>query len=526
MSVQLPPVKVVLLAVHYASHADIESLRPIASQFSHILRKELLLRILLTHIPETAPPSLYVRFVVEIATDNVPGDQRAVVDVSPIDSISDEKAQKKARKLSLLELSCPEFPYGDDGDPLTGFLLRRAYQLDLEAGMLKQLPDLLAPLIDRHTSIRAWVASTLLPLLRRNVQYYVSKDSTYSLVQFQQLTADSAVHYLLSETGQSEDGAEIIRRDLRGLVGPFLQHESRWIKSEEDKDENSVGWRYLLEWLVSQASQSWHLAMHAFEQWDGLGDVDFGDYAVETSLPKSRMQLANQSYVRAALAAAYSIPDATEDSLSGAHRIINKAKFLLNQQLLPSLQVAAEELPDMLTEESEHLQGDRPLASYTRNNLLDDSNPLTSPTKIATDFSMALVISAFLLTRMGVRCSIRKAAELVLLQDRHDQKNELIKLVSLIGVNGSKRDDAYWERLRLEIIWLHDWGSASLAVGKDATRGIFGMISRQEIEAELLKALLSNGRRSSLRTYETPWVDNLQVTMWQSPYTRIAASPR
>ena len=68
MSALLSPARVVLLAVHLATKSSIDALTALAAQHSKVLHKELLLRILLTCLPETLPSSEYVSLVERIGS--------------------------------------------------------------------------------------------------------------------------------------------------------------------------------------------------------------------------------------------------------------------------------------------------------------------------------------------------------------------------------------------------------------------------------------------------------------------------
>jgi hypothetical protein len=91
---------------------------------------------------------------------------------------------------------------------------------------------------------------------------------------------------------------------------------------------------------------------------------------------------------------------------------------------------------------------------------------------------------------------VRRAGELVFLQDEFDQKFLFSKLMSRIG-DGPKSDDKYWTKIRNEILWLRNWGADEHFEGTESIsgKGVFGQLPRESIEAELLKALLANTRK-------------------------------
>jgi hypothetical protein len=107
------------------------------------------------------------------------------------------------------------------------------------------------------------------------------------------------------------------------------------------------------------------------------------------------------------------------------------------------------------------------------------------------NFLQGLILSASVMTRLGIPYSVKRAGEMVLLRDAREQKGELVKLVRLVLNQASRSSDEYWIRARREILWLHNWGNPNAASG-DAKLGIFGLVSESDVETELLKAMLSS----------------------------------
>lgn len=514
MSLVLSPPKIVLLAVELATKADIDQLRHVAARHNSILRKDILLRVLLTYLPEALPSSKYVDFLEEIERGEYSESDYGDIDASAVEGLSDEEAAKKVRKLHLLQLSSPDTPPEAAEDSTTQFLLRRAYKVDEEAGLLDSLPDLLAPFLDHSPCIRTLMVSTILPLLRRNFEYYPTSPIPHSLYSFQHLPDRTAVGLLLDQTGEGAEDQGSIGRDLRGLVGPWLFNEKRWTTRRDGNgtedamnDQTSTGteqelcpgWAEVLEWLTTKASKSWRVAVGAIDQWDGPEDVDLGGYGAMW-LNEQEQEHLERTYARAALASAYLIPEASQEALSGAHSIITKIMGLLDQDPGSPLQNAASLLPPISATEVGNLLTAKN-ATWLRNDLLQESNPLTSPTKSATRLLYALTLSAYLLTRNGVPCNVRRAGELALLQDERDQKLEATKLIHNLSTNGPKSDDKYWIRARNDILWLRDWGSDEEGTTPgQQLKGVFGQLKREYLEVEILKALLANTRYSLARS--------------------------
>lgn len=501
MSLVLSAPKIVLLAAHLAAKADLDSLSCVAARHGSVLRKELLLRIVLTYLPETLKSEEYVSFIDEIEKGEYVANEHWDVDTSAVEHLTEEEAVKKVRKLQLLKLSWPEAPAEAEEDPLTLFLLRRSYKVDEEAGLLDQLPDLLVPFLDHSPCIRTWTISVLLPLLRRNHEYYPNDSIPLTLAAFEHLSDPAAVDLLLSQTGAREEDYHLAVRDLKGLLGPWLYNDKRWTKrtseeTEEDADDDGLvcpGWEQMLVWLTAQASTSWRVAVEVIDHWHSPEDVDLGGYA-RMWYNDEKQQYLEQRYARAAMASAYLIPEASTDALSGAYRIVLEVTKLLDEPI-PPLQVAAAILPPVPDLGSTNIMFSRN-TTYLRNSLLHKDNVLTKPSQLATTLLSALVVSAFLTTRAGSSMTVRRAGELALLRDELEQKTEALKLIHAISEHGPSSDDEFWIRARNEILWLRDWGAGdeSPAEEDQYCNGIFGRLSRELLEVEILKALLTHTR--------------------------------
>ncbi|TEA09975.1 Protein transport protein sec39 [Colletotrichum sidae] len=331
MSLVLPPPKLVLLAVHLAINADIDNLASLTSRYPIVLRKDLVLRILLTYLPETVNSSDYVLFIEELSTGEIADRQAGDIDCTIVESLSDDDAIKRVRKLRLSPLAWDYAPFDTDGDPITLFLLRRAHRVDEEAGLLTQVPDLLRPFLQYAPDIRVWTVSTVLPLIRRNYDYYPTDGAPCTLAEFQSLPDVTAVSALLSQTGRRPGDYHLIGRDLRGLLMPWLHSNARWRQGTTGShDEPPVegpycqGWERALEWLLAQSGSNWRAAVAAVEQWGGAVDVDLGAYDA-VWLSEEQQQYLDRRYARAVLACAYLVPEATEEALEGAHQMLRKA---------------------------------------------------------------------------------------------------------------------------------------------------------------------------------------------------------
>ncbi|KAH6845548.1 secretory pathway protein Sec39-domain-containing protein [Chaetomium sp. MPI-CAGE-AT-0009] len=510
MALLLSPAKLVLLAVHCAVNSDIDSLTTLAARHGTVLRKDLLLRILLTYLPETLPSSQYVGLIDQLKSGVFPDTPNSDVDCSSVQDLTEDAAAKKVRKLRLLPLASPESleSLGNSpNEPLSLFLLRRSYKVDEEAGLLDELPALLLPFVHHSPGARALLVSTILPLLRRNCEYYPQEPISYTLQGFQQLPDRVAVNLLLAQTGNRETDLPYVGRDLRGLIGPWLSGERRWKQGTHDTNTSEdasgavqdlcPGWDELLRWLTTQASRNWQVAVSAVQQWDGAGDADFcGWDSVELS--DGQRDYLERSYAQAALASAYLIPDASLQALDGAYSMIVRVAKLRDLEPIFPLASSLAELPSLTGRVPEDIMSTRNTA-HLRNHLLAPSNPLTSPTDASVAFLQALILSAHILTKAGCPCTIRRAGELALLRDEREQKAEAAKLIHAISNNGPKTDDVFWRKARDEILWLRDWGIASWSP-EDPLCGIFGQVKQDFLEVEILRALLANTRYELARS--------------------------
>jgi len=515
MSLYLSPPKVVLVAVELACKADVDSLAALAAQYDAVLHKELLLRILLTYLPANLRTADYVSLVQEAESGEFTQLAPVDIDASRIQHLSDEEVTKRVRKLRLRKLAWPDAPKNLSEDTLTLFLISRAYAVDAGAGSLSELPALLAPFLDHSPYIRTWTVSTLLPLLRRNFEYHPRRPISEGLSSFERQPDRVAVSLLLSETGQRDDDLASIGRDLRGLVGPWLHNSRRWTTAENPPGQDGPsarpstsastqspcpGWEEVLQWLTAQASKSWRVAVGAVEQWDGPADVDLGGYGTMWLVDEEQAYL-EKRYARAAMASAYLIPESSEEALVGAYNIATKIADLLDQDPSPSLAIASSLLspiPDLASSGILLSQN----TTYLRNDMLEEANILTTPSKATTILLHALVLSAFVLSRAGCPCTVRRAGELALLQNEREQKAEAARLIRSLGENAPpKGDDKYWMRARDETLWLKDWGAEESSESSESSSlppcmGVLGQVKREFLETEILKALLANTRGS------------------------------
>jgi hypothetical protein len=258
----------------------------------------------------------------------------------------------------------------------------------------------------------------------------------------------------------------------------------------------TTGWEVVFKWLIEKASSSWMTAVRVVEQWDGPDDVDLGGHVSGTGwMDEDNQQHLEVLYARSVLASAYSICDSSPQALIGVGRMLLRLVSLLDRERIPTLEQAAallQPVPDLeksllSTQASAHL----------RNDLLKDSNLLTTPSEPAIHLAHALATSALIFVRIGVTASVRSVGELALLQDQTEQRIEFLKFIAR-ATEHMKQDDKYWIRIRNEVLWLRDWGmtnSSGTSGTSKAGRGPFGKLSTEFLEKHILEALLNTSRR-------------------------------
>ena len=495
----LSPPKLVLLAASLASHADIDSLSYLVSQRGDVLNKDLVLRILLTYLPETVPSHSYVPFLQELASGDYPRYDPVEIDSSAVDALQEKEALKKVRKLHLLPLTWSDAPTAISHDSLALFLLRRAHRVDAAAGLLTQLPALLVPFLHDTPSLRPWVISVLLPLLRRNYQYYPHNCVPQTLEEFRALPDSAALAFLLSETGVDEANINLIGRDMKGLVGPWLYRPEKWIEASPDETGPEglppfSSLEVVLDWLTLQASKKWRIAVGVVQQWDGPMDSDFDGYG-ESHWSVAQQEYLQRRYLRAALASAYLVGESTLDAISGAHSIAARVASILGIAAPAPLEHSRIVALDLLNLDQGDILSPK-LVSYMRNNLLQRTNPITEPIDTSVTRLSALTSSAFLLTSAGLPCTVRRAGDLVFLRDSGEQKSEAVKFIHLISGRTSQNDDEHWLAARKELFWLWSWSAAEVdSPTSQFGAGVFGAVDREFLEKEFLKALLTATRK-------------------------------
>lgn len=513
----LEPEQALWLAVQVTLKGDVRTLRTLVSRHRKVLRNDIVFRILLTHLPECLEPSNYVPFLQDLISENLVDDPKEIIDISAITGMSPAEINKKARKLHLLPLLWKDAPIDIHEDYLVTFLMQRALRIDQNTGLLDLVPALLEPFLNYSSYLRIWTITTILPLLRLNYEYHPGSHPILTILEFEALDDRKGTKYLLSRTEKSStmssEENDVVGRDLRGLVGPWLYGDNRWkrrkiqnesllqsqapgatsLESAGIINDKYAGWESVFAWITAEVGLSWETAVKVIEQWEGPGDVDLGGLEDGTEwLDEEDQRHLEQRYAKTALATAYLVPDSTVEALNGVHRIISRIIRLLDLDKAPTLEVAAAILapvPDL--ESSNHLSHMN--AKYLGNDHLEDKNTLTNPNEPSINFLQALLVSACLLTRVGEGCTVKRAGELALLQDEREQMIAFRGFISAFN-HRPGNEDMFWIKMRNELLWLRSWGAEHLDESNNINhgRGVFGRLSKEFIEVEVFKLLLIN----------------------------------
>jgi protein transport protein SEC39 len=528
-ALSLSPAKVTLLAVQAAIRADIRTLRALLGTHPKTLH-DTILRILLTYLPESLDSLEYVQLLVGYDSGNISTNDTAI-DTSPLEGVSNAAASKKVRKLRLLSLRMEYAHHDAPEDPLILFLLHRAYRIDQQTGLIAQLPQLLAPFLDRSEYLRDWVLGTVLPLLRRNYEYHPEETETQSLEWFEGLSTVEAVEFLLSKTVRTNNVNELndstLARDLRCLAGPWLYGNNQWKRRKislsamgaqtivplkgavPSRDSRYHDWDTVFAWIINKNSASYIAVSDAIEQWRGAADVDLGGYGDSKALLSQEDQRQiNERYGHCALTASFLMPGESIPALSEAHRILCNVIARLKLPSISPLEAAAARLapvPDFTDDGKPARGGIEELLSFLKN----DEQEFSAPTQVVVDLLQVLIISSYLLLKSGTHMSIEKTGSM--LHNKSESYQYTVLQTYLHNMGGSAgADDKLWVCARKEILWLHDWGKTPSMEGATTQRGrgVLGQIPRNTVEREILTALLFHGRKSPcMAFYMHDWLN-------------------
>lgn len=496
----------VLLAVHYANESNLAALRALTSLRNTDFDVELPLRILLTHLPESVPPAEYIEYLDQLASgDRAPGDDpAAVLDVAPVEGLTNSQARKKRRKLELLPLVHPLYKAETELDPLIHFLIHRAHQIDAQTGLPNAIPELVAPFIGHSEYLRTWLISTALPLLRLMYEYYPESPAP-SLDDFARLRGRRAIDVQLANLRQKHAGTREenhAARDLRGVVGPWicgatdrkrrkLSPDDHSASITETPTQESDDWEALFAWLVDTSKVDFALVSSAFVEWDGPEDLDLGgfeegrDYVDDDSQRKLERR-----YAQTALACLYLLDSSQTDTLQTAHSLLTRISDLLGLEPPPDLTATSEAFPSCRADM--RILEDLKASTLLEENITRTDNPLTEPSEDAVRLVELLMFSTLVLSNLQQTFTLREVARMFLRNDQSEQVSLLERIVHTLSTS-AKLDGEQWRANRSRLLWLWNWGSTQGGVDRYA-RGILGHIDSKTVETEILKGLLEGSQ--------------------------------
>ena len=509
---------IIIKAVRFATDTDIQALQRLTACHLDILTTELTLRILLSYLPESTDPNLHTSFLQDLIGNNFnPLDDSGPANTVD-EEVSEEEARRQVRALNILSLNCSSL---DDIDPLdifTRFLLIRAHRIDTETGCLPLVQTLLEPFLDHSEYLRTWFISTLLPLLRLEYEYYPHVVRSYRLEEFEKLEGGTAIETLLS-ADTKQDGERHnsnASRDLKGLVGPWMYgetHRKRQKLEAEGQTEGNcsspvksrttalapeswtLGWAKVNDWIFNLSLRSYDEVVHLVGNWDGPGDVDYGGWDDgDQTIDDITLEKSTLHYAQTGLATMYATDNVSLHIIEGMYTILNRSTEMLDLPRLPGLQFE-DAAPDSYSLPAEFFDNLYP-SHILWNALLNESNPLTSPSKSSTSLSHLILCSTGILCSIGHPLSYRRVANLSLFSNSDDQNTELRKVLHTAA--GSKIiDKEKWASLRPKLLWLRNWGHITRNTAHAAevsSHGIFHHINLSDFETEILGAFLTAGR--------------------------------
>ncbi|MCJ1284199.1 hypothetical protein MMC26_003530 [Xylographa opegraphella] len=512
---------VILQAIQRIVEANISALRNLVASHADVLKVDLVLRALLTYLPESTDPDVYTGFIRDLTSGALSPVDATDDSSSSILELSDSEARQQVRKLHLLQLT--EY-IDDDGnliDRFTSFLLDRAHRIDSETGALPVLPQLLEPFLDHSQYLRTWAISKLLPLLRLNYEYYPDRAPEYSLQTFEALQVGEAVTSLLSEAlRQNDEHPESeLGRDLRCLVGPWMYGYPRKriklsttergdsqapttgnvLRQDLEGRSTSSAWSYVNDWLLELSMRNFSQAAKAFQQWDGPQDVDYGNWDNGTAVANKESDVDQTIYyMQTGLAIIYSTHSTSSNIFVESDRTIHRVADLLELRADRSLRI--EDPKSSPVHISTDFVGSLSPAHLLHNALLRTSNPLTYPTNESIELANFTVFSGQILQSLGFLQPIKDILVTAVFGAASDQREILRKtLHALRQQYGKSKDDSGWKRYREQLLWLHDWGLSEPSRTFDTSKlslGMFCKIDIEELEVEFLKMLLLEGHNN------------------------------
>ena len=509
----------ILDAVQFATEADLTALGQLTANSPETLRPELILRIVLTFLPENVEPNNYTGFVRDVVSENIATLDRHADIARPSKELSAHQAINRIHRLRLVPLRHSSIAF-DNCDLLTQFLVSRAHRIDSETGTLYLLRDLLQPFVHHSKFLEVWISSTVFPLLHYELDISPGAGATYTLASFEALKGASGLEELLSRTIPRERGAD---HDegwcLRTIVGPWMYGEilrvtlastgsgGRGAGLVDSKGGADGLYDDLFRWILIVAKNDFTVACNIFERWNGPHDVKFeGEFDGQGFQEKlSRFAI---SYAQACLASAYVCEESGATILADTRRLLKRVATLSSIPQQPDLEASNRSTPQSSLSSAF-------VTSLSRIHvlpveLLEESNPLTRPNAEAIDLACYLLASVRKLDSLGHKLSMSHALSLGPFGSESDQRFVLLNVLHS-PTSGASLNDGRWISIREDLQWLQNWDlKASSEPG--VSPAVFGRLGVDELEIEILKALLTDSRRIHRPNLARQVANKLQVS--------------
>lgn len=518
---ELSTARCILLATSLASEANVQHLQKLTSSRPDVLGIQLTLRILLSCLPETVDPSLYITFLDQLASETLSKTYESStgdIDCARVTQITEHDARAQVQKLKLLRLA-PSKTYTAlehaPDDALIQFLIHRAHRIDAETGLLSLVPPLLSPFLHRSRYLRHWFLSSVLPLARLEYEYHISDASSMDLERFESLDGPDGVGTIMSKSLSAASTADSVAQDLRGVMGPWTfgssqrkrrklgrsnaahekpRFEPQDVQSPTEKADRVAVWHDVYRWIVGTAVSDLSQAHKVFEAWDGPGDIDLGGYdddeTDEESDRNSETDL-RQKYCQTALACIYATENGGKRTTLIAHSLLSRLAELLKTAIPPDLTLDANALPQT------HISNpstDVSITLFHQEALLVGSHPLTRPSREAFSIAQNLVISSHFFCNLGIDLSITRLAKLWIWGDKMEQQTLFQGTVDAL-LASTKQNEAAWLNAREFLFWLRGWTKLDDTSRSDCS-AILGKVDILTMEQIMLKAMCMAGHTS------------------------------
>lgn len=503
--------RIILEAVHFASSAELASLQQLIAREPEILQLELVLRIILTYLPESTEPGLYIDLLQQLAHGAVHEPSlTSLRHVQPGTELSDDEARRQVRQLHLLQIVQEQDLQAGCTDLLSLFLVHRARRIDEETGSIPEVQQLLEPFIDRDPCLCTWLISNVLPLRRLDYDYYPQAEDAYTLEAFEKLQGRPAIDSLLSRSTRAHDSeAAHSARDIRGIVGPWIYGASsrKRRKTHHDRRRSSLtisepsehsarptendphrAWPDVNEWIIDLALRDFHSAAKTIEQWNGPGDVDYDCYCDEQKYDADTVRNLEQQYAQVGLAAIYAGADTSHSTFEESNRILRKVARLSDLDPPPAIDDPPGHAVTHISEDYLDQLSD---VHLLHNALLRPQNPVTHPEQRSLTLASLVLRSCVLLQRLGHPKTCKALIALATSGRREVQMEELHRTLQKVPIK--TRDESSWADVRQQLLWLRDWRypvSDGEIHNPPGSVGVFCQVEWADLEVELLKALL------------------------------------